>query len=98
MIKEYLDKAMHLATYEKLEDGSYFGTIPGFQGLWGNAETLEACRDDLYGALEDWLILSLWLNDENLPVMGKIALVPKKMAAAKRRNGTTEPARARKAS
>ena len=46
MFAEYLQAAMRRAVYEQLEDDkSYFGSIPGFQGVWGNAPTLEACRE-----------------------------------------------------
>ncbi len=77
MLTKYIDKAMHLATYEAIEDGTYFGTIPGFEGVWGNAATLEACRDDLRGALEGWLVLKLWNNDDDIPVLGRLSLAPK---------------------
>ena len=40
MIIEYIDKAMHKAEYELIEDGTYFGRIPGFPGVWGNAANL----------------------------------------------------------
>jgi predicted RNase H-like HicB family nuclease len=78
MFTEYVDKAMKLAQYEMLEDDEgYFGTIPGFQGLWASDQTLEGCREELRSVLEGWLILGLWLNDENLPVLGKLDLVPR---------------------
>ena len=93
MFTEYVDKAMKLAEYELIEDGTYVGTIPGFQGVLANATTLEECRDELRSVLEGWLILGLWLNDEDLPVLGKLDLVPRKM---KQGRGTGRPARARK--
>jgi predicted RNase H-like HicB family nuclease len=65
---------MRLAKYEILEDHTYYGEIPGFQGVWANAETLEACREELQSALEDWLILGLRMSHE-LPVVAGINLV-----------------------
>ena len=41
-----------------LEDGTYFGSIPGFEGLCANEVSLEACRDLLQEVLEEWLLLS----------------------------------------
>ncbi len=32
----------------------------------GSAPTLEECREDLRGALEGWLILKLWDNDDDI--------------------------------
>jgi predicted RNase H-like HicB family nuclease len=63
---EYIKTALLRATYKQLEDdGSYFGEIPGFQGVWANEPTLEACRSELAKTLEDWLDLSL---SRNLPI------------------------------
>ncbi len=54
MLTSYIQAAMHRATYEILsEDGSYYGEIPRFQGVWANAPTLEACREELQSVLED---------------------------------------------
>ena len=97
MFAEYLDKAMQGAEYELIEDGTYFGSIPGFPGVWGNAKTLEACRRDLLGALEGWLLLKLWDNDDDIPVLGKLSLTPKRIRSAKQIESPT-PSRNRKAS
>jgi len=51
--------------------------FPGFQGVWANADLLDACRDELQSALEDWLILGL-RTGHTLPVVGGINLVPAK--------------------
>ena len=60
MIREYLAAAMKRARYEILEDdGSYYGEIPGFQGVYSNAPQLEECRNMLEEVLEDWLLLSI---------------------------------------
>jgi predicted RNase H-like HicB family nuclease len=51
---------MHRAKYEILEDdGSFYGEIPGFQGVYANAPTLEACREELESVLEGWILLSV---------------------------------------
>ncbi len=44
MLTNYIQAAMHQAGYEILtDDNSFYGEIPGFQGVWANAPTLEAC-------------------------------------------------------
>jgi predicted RNase H-like HicB family nuclease len=104
MLTEYIDKAMHLAEYEVIEDdGTYFGSIPDFQGLWANGKTLEECRDELKSTLEDWLILGLWQNDTSLPVLGKLSLVPRRVRLPRehrssKERGPSTPSRSRKAS
>jgi predicted RNase H-like HicB family nuclease len=47
MLTEYIHAAMHRAEYEILSDGTFYGEIPGFQGVYANADTLEGCRDEL---------------------------------------------------
>jgi predicted RNase H-like HicB family nuclease len=74
MLTNYISAAMHKAHYEILEDdGTFYGEIPGFQGVWANAPTLEACRIELQEVLEDWLLLGLRLN-HSLPVVDGIDL------------------------
>jgi len=66
MITEYIKAAMHKANYEILsDDNSFYGEIPGFEGLFANSDTLENCREELESTLEDWLLLSIY---KNLPI------------------------------
>ena len=78
MFAEYLAKALQGAEYELIEDGTYFATIDGFPGVWGNGKTIEACRIDLLDALAGWLLLKLWDHDEDIPVLGKLSLTPRR--------------------
>src|SRR5688572_26592291 len=98
MLTKYIEAAMKKAHYELIEDGTFWGNIPGFDGLWGNSTTLEGCRQELNETLEEWLLLKLWLNHDNIPVIDRIRLVPPKRLIAKEKHGTAEPARHRKAS
>ena len=60
MIREYIDTAMTCAHYEFLEDdGTYYGEIPGFYGVYSNAPQLEECRNMLEEVLEEWLLFRL---------------------------------------
>ena len=60
MLRQYIGAAMRYAHYEILsDDGSYYGEIPGFEGVFGNAETLEACCEQLEEVLEDWILLGI---------------------------------------
>ncbi|MEM1042548.1 MAG: type II toxin-antitoxin system HicB family antitoxin [Bacteroidota bacterium] len=74
MLTAYIRAAMHAAEYELLEDGEgYYGSIPGLQGVWSNADTLEACRDELQEVAEDWLLIRL-RRGANVPVLNGIDL------------------------
>lgn len=98
MFTEYVEQAMRKASYELIEDGTFFGTIPGFDGLWANGSTLEECREELITTLEEWLITGLWLNDESIPKLGKVDIVPRKLAAAKTKHESGTATRTRQAS
>jgi len=74
MLTEYIHAAMHRAMYEILSDGTFYGEIPGFQGVYANAETLEACREELQEVLEGWIVLGLRLG-HSLPVVEGVDLV-----------------------
>jgi predicted RNase H-like HicB family nuclease len=74
MLSRYLDAAMRLARYEILiDDQSYYGEIPGFQGVFSNAPTLEECRDQLREVLEEWVLLRL-SRQLRLPAAAGISL------------------------
>lgn len=81
MLLNYIQTAMHQAKYEILtEDNSFYGEIPGFQGVWANAPTLEACREELQSALEDWLVVRI-ADRLPLPVVNDIDLNPQSEVA-----------------
>jgi predicted RNase H-like HicB family nuclease len=73
MLTKYIRAAMSLAAYEILEDGSYYGEIPGLAGVYAAAETLEACRGQLQEVLEDWIVLGLRLG-HTIPELNGIRL------------------------
>lgn len=63
MLAHFLDIAMELACYEIIEDdGTYWGEIPGFQGVWARHQTLAGCQRELREALSDWIALRLKLG------------------------------------
>lgn len=64
MLSEYIAKKLKIARYKLLEDGSYFGVIPGIKGAWANAKNLEDCRKELQEVLEDWLFLKIRGGDK----------------------------------
>ena len=65
MLAHFIDIAMELAKYEIVEDdNSYWGEIPGFQGVWAKHVTLTGCQRELREALSDWIALRLRLGLE----------------------------------
>jgi predicted RNase H-like HicB family nuclease len=80
MLTKYLKQAMELATYEILENGTFYGEIPGFSGVYANAPTLESAKEQLQEVLEGWIILGLRLQHQ-LPVIDGIDLTPQQKVA-----------------
>ena len=79
MLRQYLHAAMDMAHYEMLEDDNTFlGTVPGFQGVYANAQTLEACRTELEEVIEEWLFLRI-SRGLPVPVLNGIQLVVKEV-------------------
>jgi len=80
MLTKYIQAAVHQAKYKILsDDDTFYGEIPGFQGVWANAGTLEACREELAEVLEEWILLRLSWNLP-LPVVDGIELSIKEVA------------------
>lgn len=66
MLSQYIKGAMRRARYEILsDDGTFYGEIPGFEGVYANAPTLEAARDELEEVLEEWILFRV---SRTLPV------------------------------
>jgi predicted RNase H-like HicB family nuclease len=75
-LTEYIDAAISAARFKTLEDGTYFGEIPGFLGVWSSEKTLKKSRAVLREVLEDWLVLKLRSNDRLPSVRGKRLSLP----------------------
>lgn len=73
MLSDYIQAAMKEAQYKILEDGTYFGELPFWRGIWSNAETLEECRIELQDVLEEWILLGLKAG-ESIPTLGDLDL------------------------
>ena len=80
MLNEYLQAAMRRAKYDILaDDGSFYGEIPGFQGVYANDTTLESCREALQEVLEEWIFFRV-SRSLDLPVVDGLELRIKKVA------------------
>ncbi|HEX8598068.1 MAG TPA: type II toxin-antitoxin system HicB family antitoxin [Chloroflexia bacterium] len=72
---EYLKAAMQGATFKELPDKEgYFGLIPGFQGLWASADTVEKTRAELAEVLKEWVDLGIQFGDP-IPDIAGIPLI-----------------------
>ncbi len=79
MLMEYIHATMKKAKYEILpDDNTFFGEIPSFDGVYANADTLEACRDELEEVLEEWIFFRISRNLP-LPIVDGIELVIKEV-------------------
>lgn len=81
MLFEYIQGALEKAEYKRLEDGTWFAEIQGFEGVWANGKTVEDCRKELMEVLEEWLILKLRDGDP-IPVVKDIEINIKEVVTA----------------
>jgi predicted RNase H-like HicB family nuclease len=79
MLIDYIKVALEEAEYKKLEDGTWFGEIPGFEGVWANGKNIEICRRELLEVLEEWLLLKIKDND-TIPTIQGIDINIRKVA------------------
>jgi len=80
MLIDYIRASMQMATYEILsDDGTFYGEIPGFDGVYANTNTLESCRDELEEVLEEWSLFRVSRNLK-LPIVNGIDLTIKEVA------------------
>jgi len=74
MLTKYIKVAMEKAHYEILEESkTYYGSIPGFKGVWAEGKTLEECREELQEVLEEWIMIRL-RRGLSLPVLKGVEL------------------------
>lgn len=60
MLRRYIETALHRARYEMLAtDLLFYGEVPGLDGVYAEAATLEQCRDELESVVEEWLLLRI---------------------------------------
>jgi len=69
----YIEAALELARYEKLDDGSFGGEIPPLAGVAAFGKTRKLCESELRSTLEDWLLVGLRLG-HRLPKLAGIDL------------------------
>jgi len=60
MLSQDIQAALRHARYEILPDtGEHYGEVPECPGVYANAATFEACRDQLAEVLEEWVLFSV---------------------------------------
>jgi len=69
----YIEAALELASFDKLEDGTFAGEIPRLPGVVAFADSLRQCERELRSVLEDWILVGLRLG-HRLPKLGGIDL------------------------
>ena len=72
-LTSYLEAALELARYDKLDDGSFAGEIPKLKGVAAFGQTLRECESELRSCLEDWVLVGLRLGHK-LPVLAGVNL------------------------
>ncbi|WP_423950761.1 type II toxin-antitoxin system HicB family antitoxin [Candidatus Binatus sp.] len=64
---EYTNAAMRHAKFEQLDDGRWYGSIPGLTGLWAEGATKDGAAKELRSALDGWLYVNSHISKITLP-------------------------------
>jgi predicted RNase H-like HicB family nuclease len=62
VLTDYIDRAIAEAVYDKLDDGSFAGSIVSCKGVIAFGATLKECEAELRSTLEDWIQVGLKLG------------------------------------
>ena len=73
MITKYIEKALQLAKYEPLEDGTFCATVPGLRGVIAVGRRVEDCRRDLAEVVEEWVLVRV-ARGLSVPKLGGISV------------------------
>ena len=73
ILTDYIEQAMALAVYDKLEDGTFGGRIPACTGVVAFGPSLRECEEELRSTLEDWILVGLKLG-HSLPIIADLSL------------------------
>lgn len=82
MIRAYIEVAIARAHYEMIKDEEpFYGEVAELQGVWATGKTLEACRERLIQAVEDWVLFSI-ANGLPIPALEGVEIrVPERTPA-----------------
>ena len=69
----YIESALSQAEYDKLEDDTFSGRIPGCKGVIAFGNSLRECESELQSTLEDWILVGLKLG-HRLPIIDGLDL------------------------
>lgn len=71
---EYMRAAMKRAEVQRAEDGMWFASIPGFEGLWAIGPTRESAHHELFETLDGWLDVHIKIGKEKPPEVDGLTL------------------------
>ena len=57
MIRDYVERALRKARYDKMDDGTFVAEVAGLRGVLASAKSLERCRETLAEVVEEWVLV-----------------------------------------
>ena len=73
MIRQYVERALRTARYDKLEDGTFYGEVSRLRGVLATGETPEECGNQLAEVVEE-LVLVRVAKGLSVPRLGKVGV------------------------
>jgi predicted RNase H-like HicB family nuclease len=74
LLARYIRDAINHADLRRLEDGTWFGEVSGFPGVWASSDAPEETITELREVLFDWIVLKIDHEDRDLPQLSGINL------------------------
>ncbi len=74
LIKRYAKLAARRADTEQVDDGTWFASVRGFEGVWAQGDTEEEARAAVESVVIDWTCFKIVDKDRDLPILDTIDL------------------------
>ena len=78
-LRQYLNRALELADYERDENGVVVARVPGADGFYAQGESVEEARTELADVIEGNVLLALQLR-LNIPKLSGIDVLEQNVA------------------
>jgi predicted RNase H-like HicB family nuclease len=74
LVERYSSEAVRHAQWERLEDGDWYASIEGFEGVWASGPNPEDVGRELREVVFDWAIMKMVDGDLDIPALGDMDL------------------------
>lgn len=74
LVDRYISAALRRSLTEKMEDGTYFATIPALGQVWASGDSVTEADEALREIVSQWIELKIEDQDRDFPVIDTVDL------------------------